>query len=180
MDTVEELAKKLKNASTDLEWFDNMCEILKCDNKPTTQKLVNILGTEKANSGNEIRGSKFIESFDKRFETIYLSPNISPGEEDRPLEYLGFSGNRFTLLSSEIAKRFLNYRVQINTYDGGFQFFFYPVPINFEFTALSFDVYDESAVIQNVKIETGIKFHNITFHFGDKMTLGRDGYLMRR
>ena len=116
------------NAQSDLEWFNSICEILKRDNRPTTKKLINILGIEKPNPDNMVRSSKFIILFDKRFDSISINPDISLFDDDKPIDFLSFYGKKFVLRSSDVVHKFPDYRVQINTYDGGSQIFFYPIP----------------------------------------------------
>jgi hypothetical protein len=54
-------------SQTDLNWFDSICDILEKEARPTTHRLEAIIGTERPNPKNEIRGSKFLETYDKRF-----------------------------------------------------------------------------------------------------------------
>jgi len=173
MENGETIIKRLK-AQNDLGWFDSICEILK-RGSPTTKKLIEILGEEKPNPDNNVRGSKFIIPFDKRFDSIYINPNISLSDNDKPLDFLSFYGEKFALKSTDVIKKFPDYRVQINTYDGGSQVFFYPIPIHFEFTALSFDIDDG-----NDELVPQLYFHNARFHFGNTLVQGREGYSMRR
>jgi hypothetical protein len=174
MDYSEILIKKL-NAQNDLEWFHSICKILERDSSPTTKKLLKILGLEKPNPEGTVRGSKFLIPFDKRFDSISIKPDISLFDSDKPIDFLSFYGKKFALKSIDVVREFPDYSVQINTYDGGSQVFFYPIPTRFEFTALSFDVVDE-----NVKINPQLYFNYIKFHFGNILTQGREGFSMKR
>ncbi|MEO8769307.1 MAG: hypothetical protein ABI402_04465 [Ferruginibacter sp.] len=77
----------------------------------------------------------------------------------------------------DIIERFSDFRIQTNIYDGGSQIFFYPVPVDFEFSALSFRI--EKETIENKDIES-IIFQHVAFKFGNELVLGRDGYHMKR
>ena len=162
---------------SDLGWFDKMCSILQKNICPATQELAQAIGTEDSRFSKENRGSKFLIPFDKRFKTACINPDITNSEVDRPIDYLSFGGIDFTLKMVDVLQRFPDYKIQSNIYDGGEQIFFYPVPKQFEFTALSFNIdgalgSDGDIVLSN--------FHHVVFHFGDNLVLGRDGYHMRR
>lgn len=164
-------------SQTDLDWFDSICDILKKDANPTTHTLENIIGTEEPNPKNEIRGSKFLDTYDKRFRGACINPNLKSDQPDQPLDYLGFWGATFKIKIGDIHKRFNDYKTVINTYDGGTQIFFYPVSKEFEFTAI--DCYtdkDESEITNLLDLEV----HGVTFKFGDHLVQGRDGYSMKR
>jgi hypothetical protein len=60
---------------------------------------------------------------------------------------------------------------------GGTQIFFYPLKIDFAFAALSFRIQEEPEKIGDIN---SLVFHHVTFHFGDNVLLGRDGYHTRR
>ena len=164
-------------SQTDLEWFDSICDILKKGANPTTLSLENIIGTEEPNPKNEIRGSKFLETYDKRFRGASINPNLKSDQPDQPLDYLGFWGATFKIKIGDIYKRFNEYKTVINTYDGGTQVFFYPVSKEFEFTAI--DCYtdkDESEITNLLDLEV----NGVTFKFGEHLVQGRDGYSMTR
>ena len=162
---------------SDLEWFDAICDFLKGDKHPTTHQLTELIGSEKPNPSNEIRGSKFLIPYDKRFVFAYINPNLSKNDTDKPIEYFAASGKAFSLKMSDLLLRFPEHKTQRNTYDGGTQIFFYPVPDEYEFSALSFDIDKEPEEIENI---VSLIFDGVTFEFGDRLILGRDGYHMRR
>src|SRR4030095_10731790 len=122
-------------SQTDLNWFDSICDLLKKEASPTTHKLENLIGTEKPNPKNEIRGSKFLDTYDKRFRGACINPNLTSDQSDQPLDYLGFWGDTFKIKMGDILERFKYYKIVANIYDGGTQVFFYPVSPEFEFTA---------------------------------------------
>jgi hypothetical protein len=154
-----------------------MCDILRKENNPTTHKLLSIIGTEKPNPKNEIRGSKFLDTYDMRFKGAFINPNIATKRADQPIAYLGFVGASFKVKIGDIVERFANYRTVINTYDGGTQIFFYPIPIEFEFTAIDCWTDKEENEIENF---ADLEVYGVTFRFGDKLVQGRDGYRMTR
>jgi hypothetical protein len=160
----------------DLEWFDAMCDFLTKDNHPTTNQLTDLIGYDKPNPKGEVRGSRFLIPYDKRFTWACINPNLIE-VADSPIEYLAFGGELFTLRMLDITKRFPVYRTQRNIYDGGTQIFFYPIPSTYEFTALDFWIRQEPEEIDNVN---ELIFHSVTFKFGDKLLLARDGYYMKR
>jgi hypothetical protein len=162
---------------TDLEWFDSICDILRKENNPTTHKLLRIIGTVKPNPKNEIRGSKFLNTYDMRFKGAYINPDIDTNSADQPIDYLGFWGASFKINIGDISERFANYRTIINTYDGGTQIFFYPISTDFEFTAIECWTEKEENEIKNL---TDLEVNGVTFRFGDKLMHGRDGYGMKR
>jgi len=164
-------------AQSDLMWFDSICEILKKEASPTTHKIEAIIGTEKPNPKNEIRGSKFLDTFDKRFRSACINPNLKSDQPDQPLEYLGFWGGTFKIKIGDIQERFRSYRTITNTYDGGTQIFFYPVSDEFEFTAIDCWIEKEENEIVNL---AGLEVNGVTFKFGNKLVQARDGYSMRR
>lgn len=169
--------KELLSSKTDLEWFDFICDILRKENNPTTQRLTEIIGTERPNPKNEIRGSKFLDTYDKRFKGACINPNLTADDVDQPIDYLGFWGNSFKIKIGDIGARFTDYKTQINTYDGGTQIFFYPIPKDFEFTAIDCWTDKEENEIDNL---LDLQVKGMTFRFGDKLVQGRDGYGMRR
>lgn len=164
-------------SKSDLEWFDTFCELLKRDNHPTSRQLTQLIGNEKPNPNNEIRGSKFLIPYDKRFAFACINPNLSPDDPDKPIEYFAVGGKDFSLKMADLLDRFTEYRKQSNTYDGGTQIFFYPVPNEYEFSAVSFYTDKEAEKIEDA---SSLIFHSVTFKFGDKLLLGRDGYQMKR
>ena len=162
---------------SDTDWLDKMCKILERNKCPTTHQLTQAIEIEDSRFSKENRGSKFLIPFDKRFKTACLNPDITHNDVDRPIDYLSFGGTDFNLRISDIVQRFHNYKTQRNIYDGGTQIFFYPIPKQFEFTALSFHVDREPEDITDMN---SLIFHHIAFHFGDNVILGRDGYHVRR
>jgi hypothetical protein len=172
--------KSLRNeleAKNDLEWFDAMCDILKKVKYPTTNQLVELIGVDKPNPNNEVRGSRFLIPFDERFKWACINPNLIEFETDKPIEYLAFGGESFSLKMVDIAVRFPVYRIQRNIYDGGTQIFFHPIPSDYEFTAIDFWIRKEPEEIENIN---ELIFHSVTFKFGEKLFLARDGYYMKR
>ena len=162
---------------TDLDWFDNVCELLTKEKTPTVHKLTNMIGAEEPNPQNNIRGSKFLIPLDKRFDGSAINPIINDSDKDRQLDNLSFWGKNFNLKLSDVAKRFPHYLTQRNTYDGGTQIFFNPTPDKYEFTAISFSTEKEIEEIKNI---LEITVHSVTFKFGNNLILLRDGYTMTR
>lgn len=170
------LTNELKSLS-DIDWFDRMCIILKHPQCPTTLQLTEVIGTEDLRFSKENRGSKFLVPFDKRFKTACINPDLSDDDVDKPLDYLSFGGLDFNLKMIDVINRFPDYQTQRNIYDGGTQIFFYPISKKYEFSAISFQVEKEPEEISDID---SLIFHQVTFHFGDKVILGRDGYHVRR
>ena len=161
----------------DLEWFDAICNILKKNQNPTVHLMSAILGVEKPNPKDEIHGSKLLEPFDIRFNVIHINPILYQYDIDKPIEYLCFEGKNFKLKASDIIDRFLSFQTKINTYDGGIQFFFYPISREYEFTALDFWTQKDPEEIENKR---DLIFNNLTFRFGNRLIEGMDGYGMKR
>jgi hypothetical protein len=164
-------------SQNDLQWFEKICDILTREASPTTQKLESIVGIEKPNPKNEIRGSKFLDTYDKRFRVACINPNLTNNQQDEPINYLGFFGDTFKIKIGDIQKKFRNYKTIVNIYDGGTQIFFYPVPPEFEFTAIACSTEKEGSEITNL---LDLEVSDVTFRFGDNLTKGHDGYSMRR
>ena len=161
----------------DLTWFDILCDILRRSKFPSTHQLEELIGVEKPNPNNEIRGSKFLVPFDKRFIWACINPALTNSQTDRPIDYFAIGGKDFHLKMSDIIDRFPHYRTKRNIYDGGSQIFFYPVADEFEFSGLSFDRPEEPEDITDIK---SLVLQSVTFKFGDKLIEGRDGYSLRR
>ena len=170
-------ARKELETKTDLEWFDMICELLKKIYFPTTKLFNELLGIEKNNPTGEIRGGKLLIPFDDRFNWCWISPNLSENSFDKPLDSLSIGGGSFVLNNSDIIERFPDFQKRVNTYDGGTQFFFYPVSDVYEFTALDFWTDRENSTINN---NFEIVFNSVTFEFGDRLTDSRTGYGMKR
>jgi hypothetical protein len=164
-------------SQTDLNWFNSICDILKKEASPTTHRIEAIIGTEKPNPGNEIRGSKFLDTYDKRFRGAFINPNLTSDQPDQPLDYLGFWGETFRIKIGDIEERFKNYKTITNTYDGGTQIFFYPVSNEYEFTAI--DCWTDKEYNEIINL-LDLEVNGVTFKFGDHLVQGRDGYSMRR
>jgi hypothetical protein len=161
----------------DLEWFDALCDLLTKEKHPTTFELMQILGSEDLNVSKEARGSKFLIPFDSRFKWAAINPDLAVNDPDKPLEYLAVAGANFNLKMADIASRFPNYRTQRNTYDGGTQIFFYPVPSKYEFSAIDYWIKKEPEEVENIE---DLIFHGVAFKFGENLILGRDGFNLKR
>jgi hypothetical protein len=172
----EDLRKDLESKS-DIEWFDAICAILKKENQLTVNQIIPLIGTDKPNPNNEVRGSRALIPFDKRFTWASINPILSNQENDKPINYLSFGGNDFKLRMSDIANRFANYKIQQNIYDGGTQIFFYPVASEYEFSGIDFYTDKELATITDIN---NLIFNSVTFNFGNTLSLLRDGYHLKR
>ena len=164
-------------SKTDREWFDFMCDLLKKESKPTVHQLIAIIGTERPNPNHQIRGSKILDSCDKRFGGASINPDLKNDEADQPLDYLSFWGENFKIEIGEIAERFKSFKTQANMYDGGTQLFFHPVPEEYEFTAIN--CWTEKN-INGTDTVFDLEVNSVIFHFGDQLVLMRDGYTMKR
>ncbi len=87
----ETLRNNLESKS-DLEWFDAICELLKRRNHPKTHQLTELIGREKPNPSNEIRGSKFLIPYDKRFAFACINPNLFSNDTDKSIEFFAAGG----------------------------------------------------------------------------------------
>ena len=161
----------------DLAWFDSFCDFLKRDKLPSTHQLEQFIGIEKPNPDKQIRGSKFLIPFDKRFVWACINPDLLPTDTDKPIDYFAIAGKDFSLKMSDILDRFPDYKTKRNIYDGGSQIFFYPLSNEFEFSGISFDIREDPEDIADIK---SLTFGSVTFKFGDKLIEGRDGYSLRR
>lgn len=176
MTQTEILIKELESLNH-IDWFDRMCSFLLKGSCPSTNQLTQIIGVQDPRFSKENRGSKFLVPFDKRFKIACINPDISEVEIDKPVDYLSFGGEDFSLSMADVIQRFQDYKLHRNIYDGGTQIFFYPIEKRFEFSALSFRVENELEDICNVN---SITVHHVTFHFGDNLIAARDGYHTRR
>jgi hypothetical protein len=136
-----------------------------------------IIGTEDPNVRREVRGSKFLIPFDSRFKWAAINPDLAANDPDKPLEHLAMAGANFNLKMTDIVNRFPNYRTRRNTYDGGTQIFFYPIPSKYEFSAIDFWIKQEPEDIGNIE---ELIFHRVGFQFGDNLGLARDGFHLKR
>ncbi|WP_158995936.1 hypothetical protein [Mucilaginibacter sp. L196] len=161
--------------SSDLEWFDYMCDLLKKENGLTVSFLERIIGIENPQYPIENRGSKFLIPFDKRFKSSAINPDIDINKKDAKIEYISFGGPSFNLMIEDVKRRFDNLLITSNVYDGGTQLFFYPIPSCYEFSAISFDLREEIKDIKNVNDTT---VHSVEFQFGKNLIKLRDGYTL--
>jgi hypothetical protein len=169
--------KKDLESKSDLDWFDAICAILKKENLLTVNQVIAFIGTDKPNPNNEVRGSRALVPFDKRFTWASINPILSSQDSDKPIEYLSFGGSEFKLKLSDIIHRFVNYKIQRNTYDGGTQIFFYPIADGYEFSGIEFWINKEPEAITDIN---NLLLNSVTFNFGNTLFLGRDGYHLKR
>ena len=165
----------LSTELSDLDWFRAFCEILTRDGSPTFSSVCALLGTPKADPPRECRGSLFLEPFDRRFSYVSINPDIDDPDSSLPLEHIGLTGPSFSLKVSDLLGLFPEYRLKPNTWDGGYQIFFHPVPARFEFTALA--VWTDARDIADPK---DLVVNNVSFKFGNALVEYRDGFTMRR
>jgi hypothetical protein len=160
---------------SDLEWFTTFCGLLTRVKKPTLGYALQLLGTPKEDPPRERRGSLFLAPFDRRFAYVSVNPDVAGNPPDLPLEHVGVSGPQFSLRIADILRDFPEHRLKYNTWDGGNQIYFYPVPKEYEFTAL-----DSHIDLDDVPDPRELMVNNISFHFGDRLVEYRDGFAMRR
>ena len=121
------------------------------------------------------RGSLFLKPFDSRLQYAAIDPDAEDAYNDLPLEFVGMGGPSFSLRVSDVIKRFPQYRLKPNLYDGGYQIFHYPVADRFEFSAVSFNTREEEVPhVEKLTVD------NVSFHFGDNLVEGRDRFMMKR
>jgi hypothetical protein len=167
----EALATNLSN----LEWFTAFCALLARDRKPTFRYACGLLGDPKEDPPRERRGSLFLAPFDSRFSYISINPDSPADSTDLPLEHIGLTGSSFALRVADLLDLFPQHRFKLNTYDGGYQIFFHPVPKVHEFTAIS-----ASTDLKKIPNPQELVVNNVSFHFGDVLVEFRDGFTMRR
>jgi hypothetical protein len=163
--------------TNNIEWFSSFCDLLLKEKSPTTNGLIAVLGIENKSIKKENRGSKFLIPFDTKLNWIAINPDLSENEPNRPIESLGFGSSHLDLKFNDLLKLFPDYKVTSNVYDGGTQFFFYPVPEYFEFSAISSWIDEEKEEINDYN---SLTFNRISFHFGENLFQARDGFHLRR
>jgi hypothetical protein len=173
MMSIDDTKVRLQSKS-DLDWFDEMCYLLKRENVVTVALLTDIIGKEDTKYSKENRGSKFLIPFDKRFNIACINPDID-SDKDVDIEYLSVGGKDFNLKIKEVKERFGEPHVLSNVYDGGTQLFFHPISESYKFTALSCDIIEEKENIINVD---DIVVNSISFHFRQNLIKHRAGYSM--
>jgi len=174
--STENLRKDLESKS-DLECFDAICAILKKENLLTVNQVMAFIGTDKPNPDNQVRGSRALVPFDKRFTWASINPILSSQDTDKPIDYLSFGGSEFKLKMADIVARFANYKTQPNIYDGGTQIFFYPVGDEYEFSGIEFWIDKDLDKITDIN---NLEFTSVIFNFGSTLFLLRDGYHLKR
>ncbi|HMG82876.1 MAG TPA: hypothetical protein VK559_07560 [Ferruginibacter sp.] len=103
--SIENLRKDLESKS-DIEWFDAICAILKKENLLTVNQMIALIGTDKPNLNNEVRGSRALVPFDKRFTWASINPVLTNEENDKPIDFLSFGGTEFLpLLVHSLSER---------------------------------------------------------------------------
>lgn len=160
---------------SDLDWFNTFCALLARDKRPTLGSVCRLLGKPRQDPPRERRGSLFLEPFDKRFSHVSINPDVDLNKSELPLEHIGLAGPSFSLRLADVFQRFPQHRLKLNTYDGGYQVFFHPVPEHYEFTAMGVFTHDEDIVDPRELI-----VNNVRFYFGDNLTEYRDGFAMKR
>ena len=121
------------------------------------------------------RGSLFLKPFDSRLSNVAINPDTQDTNGHLSLDFVSFRGPSFSLRVSYMLKRFPEYRLKLNLYDGGYQIFHYPVADRFEFSAVSFNTRDEEIPdLEKLTVD------NVSFHFGDILVEGRDRFMMKR
>jgi hypothetical protein len=158
-----------------LDWLNTFCHLLTRDRRPTLGYACSLLGTPKQEPPRERRGSLFLEPFDRRFSYISINPDAPAEIADLPLEHIGLTGPSFSLRLADVLHHFPQHRLKLNTYDGGYQIFFHPVPKEYEFTALS-----ASTDVEDIADPRELVVNNVRFHFGEHLAEYRDGFAMRR
>src|SRR6185437_14460085 len=155
---------------SDIDWFHAFCNFFRegcyLDTKSFMLNLGKIIPFE-----SRFHGSQFIEPFDK----ISINPILSLSDDNQKIFSLRFYGKKFSLPVVEIMKAFKEFMIQYNTYDGGTQLFFHPIPKEYNFTAI--DVWTPEESIKNSDVRK-LKVDNIVFLFASKLQLFRDGYSM--
>jgi hypothetical protein len=166
---------RLSTELSDLDWFTAFCELLARDRRPTLRYACGLLGTPKEDPPRERRGSLFLAPFDPRFSYISVNPDTPDTAADLPLQHIGLTGPSFSLRVADVLRHFPRYRVKLNTYDGGHQIFFHPVPKEYEFTALG-----ASTHLEDIADPRELTVNNVRFYFGDLLAEYRDGFAMQR
>jgi hypothetical protein len=159
-----------------IDWLDEMCNLLEKTNNPTTRKLERIIGAIDQTVSRDRRGSKFLIPYDNQFSFASINPDLKDDEEDRSLEHFAITSKDSILLMSDLTKRFPEFRVTRNVYDGGSQILFYPIDPKFEFRGLAFLNEKEPEQIE----VSNLYSRSIAFLFGETLYQFRDGYHLRR
>jgi len=165
-----------QSSNSYIDWFDVICTLLRKNNHPTTRKLEHLIGTLDEKISSELRGSKFLIPSDTRFSWACINPDIDSQENDKPINYFAISSKELAITMNDLIKRFSEFRITRNVYDGGSQIFFYPIDEKFEFRGLAFLSEKEPEHIDLDKL----RFQTISFIFGETIFQARDGYHLRR
>jgi hypothetical protein len=161
-----------------IEWFDAICDVLKRSNRPTVHSMRKLLGTL-APENRYDQTWRDIVPFDRRFGDVGIRPGLPEDGPDAPLDGLSFARG-FSLRVGDIARRFADYTCTFNAYDDGTQISFYPVPPDYEFTAVDVWTSRDDLPWLAKKAAVDVVVDNVRFGFGDVRFRLRDGFHMRR
>ncbi len=164
-------------SKNNFEWFNSMCELLKKKEFPNVRQFIDIIGREDQEIKRENRGSKFLIPYDKRFNWACINPDLEDIGDSIPIEGLAFGGEHFEIKMPDLLHKFPEYKITGNTYDGGSQIFLFPIPVEYEFSAISLSTEKEPEEIENIN---ELIFNSVSFKFGEKLVQGRDGFSLIR
>lgn len=163
------------NVSNSKEWLNLVCDLLRENKSISTQTVSKLLGVENTEIKKENRTSKFLIPFNKNLKYIAINPDLEPFEMDCPITYLSFCGKNIQLKLTDLISLFPNFKLVENTYDGGFQIFFHPIKNDFDFKAISCQLFENK--IDITKLDE-IIINNISFLFKPNKIKTRAGYTM--
>ena len=159
------------------EWLNLMCELLSTKAFQSTRKISELLGIEDTRYKRDERGSMLLIPKNLNLSSIAINPDLKDDEPDKPITYLSFTGKSLNLGVNHLKKKFPNFELVNNTYDGGFQVFFHPVDNNYNFSAVACQVFEKINSSNDLK---NISIQEIEFLFNSTKTKKRFGYTMEK
>jgi hypothetical protein len=166
--------KRLNN-STSKEWLNLITEFLSNGNTQSTKVISESLGSENKKYKRNERGSKFLIPKNTNLNYVSINPDLKDTETDKPLTYLAFSGEKLNLKLEYLTELFPNVELVENTYDGGIQLFFNPVDNQFDFTAVTCQIFTDYKTLDEL---ADLNINGISFMFQPNKLKTRAGYTM--
>lgn len=166
--------KNLNNTSSK-EWLNLITEFLSNSNAQSTKTITNLLGSENTKYKRTERGSKFLIPKNKNLNYVAINPDLDENDTDKPITFIAFSGENLNLKLNYLTELFPNVELVENTYDGSIQLFFNPVNSNFDFTAVSCDIFTDYKSLDELE---EVSINNLSFMFNPDKIKTRAGFTM--
>ena len=165
------------NTKTSVDFLKSIAELVSNDNSKSTKFISELLGVENKKYERTERGSKFLIPKNKNLSNVAINPDLKDDENDKPIEFLSFSGKNLNIKLENLTELFPNVELTENTYDGGIQLFFHPVDSKFDFNAVSCQIFTEYETIEEI---SKLNINSFALLFEPNKIKTRAGYTMTK